>query len=67
MRLHEKEHNVFIKTYCNKIKRKFTTTRERKRRTTNEMSKNAKENNSTSYAQKKRKSFYLKTNSLTKR
>jgi hypothetical protein len=42
MRLHEKEHNVFTKTHCNKIKRKFTTTRERKRLTTDETSKKRK-------------------------
>jgi hypothetical protein len=42
MRLHEKEHNVFMKAHCNKIKRKFTTTRERKRRVTDEMSKKRK-------------------------
>jgi hypothetical protein len=42
MRLHEKEHNVFTKTHCNKIKRKFTIERERKRRATNEISKERK-------------------------
>ncbi len=43
MRLHEKKHNVFTKAHCNKIKRKFTITRKRKRRTTNESSKKRKE------------------------
>jgi hypothetical protein len=42
MRLHEKEHNVFTKAHCNKIKRKFTIARERKRRATNETSKERK-------------------------
>jgi hypothetical protein len=42
MRLYEKEHNVFIKAHCNKIKRKFTITRERKRRAINETLKKRK-------------------------
>jgi hypothetical protein len=42
MRLHEKEHNVFMKAHCNKIKRKFTIARERKRRTTDETSRKRK-------------------------
>jgi hypothetical protein len=42
MRLHEKEHNVFTKTHCNKIKRKFTIARERKRRAADETSKERK-------------------------
>jgi hypothetical protein len=42
MRLHEKKHNVFTKAHCNKIKRKFTTTRERKRRAADETSKERK-------------------------
>jgi hypothetical protein len=42
MRLHEKEYNVFTKTHCNKIKRKLTIARERKRRTTNKTSKKRK-------------------------
>ncbi len=32
MRLHENAHNTLIKTHCDKIKRKLTTTRERRRR-----------------------------------
>jgi hypothetical protein len=42
MRLHEKEHNIFTKAHCNKIKRKLTIARERKRRATNETSKKRK-------------------------
>ncbi len=42
MRLHEREHNVFTKVHCNKIKRKFTIARERKRRATDETSKKRK-------------------------
>ncbi len=42
MRLHEKEHNVFTKIHCNKIKCKFTIAHERKRRKTNETSKKRK-------------------------
>jgi hypothetical protein len=42
MKLHEKEHNVFTKAHCNKIKRKFTTTRERRRRAIDETSKKRK-------------------------
>jgi hypothetical protein len=43
MRLHEKEHNVFTKAHCNKIKRKFTIARERKRRAADETSKERKQ------------------------
>jgi hypothetical protein len=42
MRLHEKEHNVLTKADCDKIKRKFTIARERKRRATDETSKERK-------------------------
>ncbi len=42
MRLHEKEHNVLTQAHCNKIKRKFTIARERKRRAANETSKERK-------------------------
>jgi hypothetical protein len=42
MKLHEKKYNVFTKTHCNKIKRKLTIARERKRRATNETSKERK-------------------------
>jgi hypothetical protein len=42
MRLHEEEHNVFTKTHCDKIKRKFTIARERKRRAADETSKKRK-------------------------
>ncbi len=42
MRLHEKEHNVFTKTHCNKIKRKLTTARKRRRRAIDETSKERK-------------------------
>jgi hypothetical protein len=33
MRLHEREHNVLTKAHSNKIKRKLTIARERRRRT----------------------------------
>ncbi len=42
MKLHEKEHNVFTKAHCNKIKRKLTIARERRRRTADETSKKRK-------------------------
>ncbi len=42
MRLHEKEHNVFTKAHCNKIKRKFTIARERRRWAADETSKKRK-------------------------
>ncbi len=42
MRLHEREHNVFTKAHCNKIKRKLTIARERKRRAADETSKERK-------------------------
>ncbi len=42
MRLHEKEHNVLTKAHCNKIKRKLTIARERRRRATDETFKERK-------------------------
>jgi Na+-transporting NADH:ubiquinone oxidoreductase subunit NqrB len=42
MRLYEKKHNLHMKTHCNKIKRKLTTTRERKRRALNKTLKKHK-------------------------
>jgi hypothetical protein len=42
MRLHEREHNVLTKAHCNKIKRKLTIARERKRRAADETSRERK-------------------------
>jgi hypothetical protein len=42
MRLHEKEHNVLTKAHCDKIKRKLTIARERRRRAANETSRKRK-------------------------
>jgi hypothetical protein len=42
MRLHEREHNVFTKAHCNKIKRKLTIARKRRRRAADETSKERK-------------------------
>ncbi len=42
MKLHKKEHNVFTKAHYNKIKRKLTIARERRRRTTDETLKERK-------------------------
>ncbi len=42
MRLHEKEHNVFTKAHCDKIKRKLTIARERRRRAADETSRERK-------------------------
>jgi hypothetical protein len=42
IRLHERKHNVFMKAHCNKIKRKLTTARERRRRITKKTSKERK-------------------------
>jgi hypothetical protein len=42
MRLHEKEHNVLTKAHCDRIKRKLTIARERRRRAADETSKERK-------------------------
>jgi hypothetical protein len=42
MKLHEDSHNVLIIKYCDKIKRKLTQTRERKRRQVDITSKKRK-------------------------
>ncbi len=42
MKLHKREHNVFTKAHCNKIKRKFTIARERRRRAADKTSKERK-------------------------
>jgi hypothetical protein len=66
MKLYEKEHNVFTKAHCDKIKRKFTIARERKRRTTDESSKKRKRKWFDKLCAKKKKIILLENKLINK-
>ncbi len=66
MRLHEKEHNVLTKAHCNKIKRKLTITRERKRRAIDETSKERKRKWFDKLCAKKKEIILLKNKFINK-
>ncbi len=66
MRLYEKKHNVFTKAYCNKIKRKLTIARERKRRATDETSKKRKRKWFDMLCAKKKKTILLENKLINK-
>jgi hypothetical protein len=66
MRLHEKEHNVLTQAHCNKIKRKLTIARERRRRTANETSRKCKRKWFDKLCAKKKKVILLENKFINK-
>jgi hypothetical protein len=66
MRLHEKEHNVLTKAHCNRIKRKLTIARERRRRTADETSKERKKKWFDKLCAKKEKIILLENRFINK-
>ncbi len=66
MRLHEREHNVLTKAHCNKIKRKFTIARERRRRATDETSRERKRKWFNKLCAKKEKVILLENRLINK-
>jgi hypothetical protein len=66
MRLHERKHNVFTQVHCNKIKRKLTIARERKRRAADETSKKRKRKWFDKLCAKKERIILLKNRFINK-
>jgi hypothetical protein len=66
MRLHEKEHNVLTKAHCNKIKRKLTIARERRRRAADKTSRKRKRKWFDKLCAKKERVFLLENRLINK-